>query len=214
MEQEKLVEKVPAPRSRKKIFVVVILCIFLSSLGGVWYYMESQKYVYTDKAEVAAPVITFTPHEQGIVKKMFVEEGQHVEAHEVLARVGTEILSSEIAGVIIHADKVYGKIIHPGESVVSMIDPKELKIVARVDEDKGLRDIHVGQQVLFTLDAFGSTEFVGTVATIAPSKREGDVVFSISDKREAKQFEIHIVYDNKQYPSFQNGMSARVWIRK
>jgi hypothetical protein len=89
-----------------------------------------------------------------------------------------------------------------------------MRVVARIQEDKGLRDIHAFQKVFFTVDAYGSERFEGFVEKVSETSREGDVVFNISDKREAKEFEVKIRYDLNRYPMFENGMSAKVWIVK
>ena len=53
-------------------------------------------------------------------------------------------------------DKIIGKTFNPGQAVVSMIDPAQLRVVGTIDENKGLNEIHVGQLASFTVDAFGS----------------------------------------------------------
>src|SRR6185369_571507 len=96
--------------------------------------------------------------------------------------------------------------------VVTMIEPKELRVVARVSEDKGLKDIYEGQKVLFTVDAFGARQYEGTVENVSDTSHEGDVVFDMSDKREEKEFEVKVRFDGNAYPELQHGMSAKVWI--
>jgi len=39
-------------------------------------------------------------------------------------------------------------------------------------------------------------------------------VFSISDKRESREFEVKALFDSQAYPELKNGMSARMWIEK
>jgi multidrug resistance efflux pump len=94
-----------------------------------------------------------------------------------------------------------------------MINPDELRVIGRIEEDKGLKDIFVGQRAFFTVDAFGGEEFSGEVESVSPTPHEGDVVFNISDKREEKEFDIKIRYDDS-HPEFLDGMSAKVWIYK
>ena len=89
-----------------------------------------------------------------------------------------------------------------------------MRVVARIDEDKGLVDIHEGQHVDFTVDAFGSKTFSGVVDEISPTSRQNDIVFTISDKRPTNQFDVKIRFDNNEYFELKNGMSAKVWIYK
>ncbi len=95
-----------------------------------------------------------------------------------------------------------------------MIDPQELRVIGRVQEDKGLKDIAPGQHVMFTVDAYPSNQYQGVVETVAPSSRTGDIVFSISDKRQEQEFDVRVSYDVNAYPELKNGMSAKMWISK
>jgi hypothetical protein len=95
-----------------------------------------------------------------------------------------------------------------------MIDPDQLRVIGHIDEDKGLADIRVGQRVTFTADAFGSKEYDGVVESIAPSARQQDIVFSISDKRQVSQFDITVKFDVEKYPELKNGMSAKMKVYK
>jgi multidrug resistance efflux pump len=105
---------------------------------------------------------------------------------------------------------VPGQVFSAGAPVVTMIDPGELRIMGKIDEDKGLSRIKVGDPVSFTVDAFGNTEFVGVVDEVSPTSNQSSVVFSISDKREIKQFDVKVRYDITLHPEFKNGMSAKM----
>ncbi len=52
------------------------------------------------------------------------------------------------------------------------------------------------------------------VEAVAPSSRTGDIVFSISDKRQEQEFEVRVSYDVAAYPELKNGMSAKMWISR
>jgi len=202
------------PKSRKPIIIGLIILFVGASAAGIWYYEDQQKYVYTDKATVSAPLIQLTPKSPGILKDVMVYEGEQVFAHQTVARVGDDVISAEIPGVVIMAKQDIGAVYNPGQAVVTMIDPKELRIVARIEEDKGLKDIKVLDKVFFTVDSYGSQRFEGMVEEISNTSRTGDVVFNISDKREEQEYEVKIRYDAADYPAFLNGMSAKVWIVK
>jgi hypothetical protein len=95
-----------------------------------------------------------------------------------------------------------------------MIDSTDLRVVGHLDEDKGLKDVQVGQLAIFKLDAFGGKKYLGVVDEISETSRESGVVFNISDKREVKQFDIKVRFDTDAYPELKNGMSAKIWISK
>lgn len=205
----------PKPKSSRKILIGLLVgLLVVGSAGGFWYWLYQQKYVYTDKASLYAPTINLTSTVPGVLKMTMVRDGDPVSSHQAVARVGDEMITSEIDGLVLKANRDIGAEYSPGQPVVTMIDPRELRVVARVEEDKGLKDVHVGQDAEFTVDAYGSQIFEGTVESVSNTSREGDVVFNISDKREEKEFEIKIAYDLEKNPPFQNGMSAKVWIIK
>lgn len=200
---------------KKKIIILLLIVLGVAGIaGGIWYYEDQQKYVYTDSAAISAPLIQLTPSNPGILKEVMVHDGESVFAHQTVAVVGNELISTEIAGKVLVAKQDIGAVYNPGQAVVTMIDPKEMRVVASIQEDKGLNDIHPLDEVSFTVDAFGSQKFDGFVEKISEMSKTGDVVFNISDKREEQEFEITIRYDLSRYPDFQNGMSAKVWIVK
>lgn len=200
--------------SRQQMFGILGTLLAVVVIGGIGYWIDGQRYVFTDKASVSAPLINLAPLSAGSLKNVLVKDGDAISAQKTVARVGDEMLQSEVSGTVIMAKQDIGAMYHAGDPVVTMIDPSTLRIIARVQEDKGLKDIAVGQQAIFTVDAFGSKQYKGEVETVVESSVAGDVVFNISDKREEKEFEVKIRYDREQYPELQNGMSARVWIVK
>jgi multidrug resistance efflux pump len=124
------------------------------------------------------------------------------------------MIMTQVPGVAVIVQKDVGTIYPAGSPVVTMIQPKELRIIARIQEDKGLQYVHVGQDAQFTVDAFGGETFKGTVESVSETSREGDVVFNISDQRQEQEYNVKIQYDTEAYPELQNGMSAKVWIVK
>lgn len=204
-----------APKKNSHMLLGIVAVITIAGLAAAALFIaHERRYVYTDKAEIEAPLISLGPKEPGILKHVYVDVGDVVRASQTVAWVGDESINAQVDGLIVEAQGDLGAHYQPGQGVVTMIQPKELRVVARIDEDKGLKDIFVGQNALFTLDAYGSREFTGTVESVSPTKRSGDVVFNISDKRETKQFDVKITYDEPDNAWFHNGMSARVWIVK
>ncbi|MEI8230411.1 MAG: HlyD family efflux transporter periplasmic adaptor subunit [Candidatus Peregrinibacteria bacterium] len=208
------VKKLRRKYSRKEIIIGLIVLTVVATIGGIGYWLYESQFVYTDKAILSAPLIQLAAPAGGVLHRVTVEEGLKVAANKAVARVGDEMVLTHVAGTVVVVRRDVGTVFKPGEAVVTMIQPEELKVSARIEEDKGLKDIFVGQRVTFTVDAFGSKVFEGTVSSVSQTKTSGDVVFSISDKRQENEFEVKIDYDHEAYPELQNGMSARVWIVK
>lgn len=193
-------------------FIVLILAAVL--LGAFIYWKITGSRVYIEKSEVNAPVISLGPSASGVIDKIFVKEGDFVRKNMIVAIVGNNPIQAKTDGIIISVENTPGQLVNGQDSVVKMIDPRELRVIGRVEEDKGLSEIHPGQRVIFTVDAFGSKEYQGIVESISPSARQSDIVFSISDKREEKEFDVKVRYDIDAYSELKNGMSAKMWVYK
>lgn len=184
------------------------------AIAGTTYFLVAQKTVYIEKATIEAPSVSLAPSAGGTLQNIDVNVGAFVPANTVVAQVGVSLIKTAAAGLITATHGDVGKYIAPGQTVVEMIDPAALRVVGSVQEDKGLADLQVGQVAEFTVDAYGSQKFVGVVDEIAPQASNGDVVFSISDKRQQQNFDVKIKYDTAKYPQLRQGMSAKIWVYK
>lgn len=190
----------------------VILIFLLLILGGYYWYSLSQR-VYSDKAEIYAPLIVLSPAQSSILEKIMVKAGDEVYENQVVAKLeGNQFVRAKTAGIVVNVNDQVGKMFSPGVAVVTMINPDDLRLIVHVAENKGFKLIKVGQTVKFTVDAFDSRKFYGEVEEISPSADQSSVVFSISDKREEKNYSIKVKYHD--YPELLNGMSAKAWIYK
>ncbi len=196
------------------ILLVLIVLLVAGVAYGSDYIKISQSRIYVEKSEINAPIISLGPASPGILEKIFVSEGDKVRENMILAKVGDGYMHARTDGLVISVQNTPGQFVNAQTPVVKMIDPREFRVIGRVEEDKGLKDIMPGQRVIFTVDAFGSKQYEGIVDTISPASRDSDIVFSISDKREKKQFNVKATYDVDAYPELKNGMSARMWIYK
>lgn len=201
-------------KNRKTLIIIGASAAMAILIGSVGYAAYASTRVSADKAEIDAPLIALSPRGAGTLQELDVHEGDVVPADFVVARVGTELVKTSVAGEIVSADANIGKLVNPGEPVVTMIDPRDLRVVVRVEEDKGLESIKVGQTAHFTVDAFGSKRFTGIVDEVSPTSRASGIAFSISDKRETKEFEVKIRFNTEAYPELKNGMSAKAVILK
>lgn len=196
------------------IMVILVSLILVGGIGGFIYWKISQSRVYVEKAQISAPHIELSAQNSGVLAETFVNEGDIVTENTALARVGNELIKAKTNGLIIDVKADIGKLFNRGEPVVIMISLAELRVVGQVEEDKGLKDISVGQQAIFTVDAFGSKKYIGTVDEISPVSKDSGVIFNISDKREVKQFNVKIRFNIDEYTELKDGMSAKIWIYK
>ncbi len=188
--------------------------IIIAAASALAYMLVSNGRVYVDTASITAPLIGLAPTAAGELNALYVQEGDTVPANTPVAEVGTQIITTKVAGLIVNINDTLGAQITAGEAVVTMIDPTQLRVVGQVDETSGLSNIAVGDPVVFTADAFGSEKFNGVVDEVSPTSRTSDIVFSVSDQREEQEFDVKARFDTTTYPQLKNGMSARMWIYK
>jgi len=185
--------------------IIISLMVF-----GVLFYKSLSSYIQIEDSTISAPVISIAPETSGILDEVYVKEGDNVIAGQSLARVGSEILTSKINGVIIYTSDTPGQYFTYAQPVIKMIDPNELRVMGSIKEDAGLTKIVVGDTVTFTVDSFPGKEYTGIVEEIGQTSKDSSVVFSISDKRAVQEFTIKVKYDVSQYKDFKNGMSAKI----
>jgi multidrug resistance efflux pump len=218
MEQSKIQPDYQEPnenisKKRSLMYLAIIGFLVTGVVISIYIYL-TQDQVYVEKSTISAPSIDLSSQNGGVLERIMVQVGDTVSENTPVAQVGQEIVKAKVAGVIISTQDSIGKTFSPGEAVVSEVHPEDLRVVAQVEEDKGLSAIKVGQKAIFTVDAFGSKKFEGIVDEISPSARQGDVVFDISSQRQLNDFNVKIRFDENKYPELKNGMSAKSWIYK
>jgi len=189
------------------IVIVVLFVVFF-----FWRIVNNE--IKIDNSSVSAPIISLSPTTTGILDEIYVKVGQKIEANTEVAKVGNETIVAKVGGTVVAVNHQEGQFFSPGMPVVSMINPNEERIVGQVDENKGLSDIKIGQTATFTVDAYGNEKFQGVVDEISPISDQSGVVFSISDKRQVKQFDVKVKFDINAHPEFKQGMSAKIIIYK
>jgi multidrug resistance efflux pump len=196
------------------IIIIIILLLVAAGIAGLIYWRITSARVYVDKAVISAPLINLPAKTGGILEEVFAKEGDIISDNAPVARVGNELIKAQNSGLILTLSSEIGANFSPGQTVATMIVPTKLRVVGQVAEDKGLKDIRIGQTAIFTVDAFGSKQYTGTVDEISPTANQGDIVFNISNARQENNFDVKIRFDITQYPELKNGMSAKLWIYK
>lgn len=208
-EMDDMRDRIPV---KKGLLVFASLGFVVAAVVIGMYLFLTRNRIYVEKSQVAAPLIGLSSQAGGRLEKLYVGPGDTVTENEVVAEVGQEPVKTKEAGMVVSTENDPGKTVVPGEAVVTIVRPQDLRVVAQVEEDKGLSVIRVGQRVFFTVDAFGSRQFEGIVDEVSPTSRTGDVVFNISSQRQVNEFDVKIRFDIAKYPELRNGMSAKAWI--
>lgn len=198
---------------RKQLFYVGSGALFIIAAGAVAaYFIITSGRVSIDTASIQAPLIGLTSTAPGLLDTVYVHVGDTVAANQPVALVGTQVITSKVAGLVVSVNDTVGAPVSAGADVVTMIDTSQLRVVGRIDENKGFSLIHVGDPVTFTVDAFGGKTFTGVIDEVAPTSNQSGIVFNISSQRQIQQFDVKARFDTSAYPELKNGMSARMEI--
>lgn len=194
----------------RRIVILALLVIFAAV--GLFYYLKNEGRVYIDDSLIQAPVISIAPQTPGVLNEVDVAEDQRVSKGDLLAVVGTQSLRSETDGIIISASKQIGSMESPASPVIGMINPDDFRVVGTLDENKGLKDIRIGQVASFSVDAFPGQTFWGYVDEVSPTAKQTQIAFSISSERPTQQFDVYVRFNTDLYPQLKNGMSAKLTV--
>jgi multidrug resistance efflux pump len=214
MENQTENTKKSSPLGNKWIKGGLLLIVLLVIGIALIYWQSSNSIIKIDKSSISTSIIGLSPTNPGPLEEVYVNEGDVVSDYTPVARVGDELIKTKISGMIISVNKNVGTIFAAGSPVVTMIDPSQLRVTGTIEEDKGLEDIKVGQMATFTVDAFKSKKYQGIVDEISSTSHDSGVVFTISDKRETKLFDVKVRFNPDKYPELKNGMSAKITIYK
>lgn len=181
-------------------------------IGAIFFFLKTTDRVFIDDSLISAPVITVAPTTGGKLKELPVTEGQLVKKGDELAVVGNETIRSDTDALIITSNNQVGSSVSNQTPLLQMVRPIDLRVAGTIDENKGLKNIRVGQVVSFTVDAFPGKTYWGYVDEVAPSAKTTQLAFSISNERPTQQFVVYARFDTTKYPEIKNGMSAKLTI--
>ena len=146
-----------------------ITVVVFSLLGLFLFWQSNAGTVFSDAAYLNAPLVNLSPVAPGTLNALYVKTGDTIAANTAVALVGTTVVTSKEPGVVSFTPEALGGYYTPGMTVVSVIKTTAMKVVASVEENKGLKDVAVGQRVTFTVDAFTGKVYAGLVDDISPT---------------------------------------------
>jgi multidrug resistance efflux pump len=198
----------------KKPWVLSLLSfvIIFGLLGAFLFWQVGSTTVSIENSNLEAPIINLAPSMPGTLNALYVTEGDTVAANSQVALVGSQIISTEDGGLVSSAPVVLGSYFSPGQTVVSIVNVSEMKVIGQIEETKGLDRIKVGQRATFTVDAFPGKTYEGVVDEISPVSDDTGVVFDISDQRPIENFDVKVRFTIADYPELKSGMSAKITV--
>lgn len=206
IEQKENIFKKPWMHSLISFIVIFgLLAIFL-------FWQVNKNTVLIENSNLEAPIINLSTTSPGVLNALYVKEGDKVQANSEVALVGSQIISTRDGGIVASAPSILGAYFMPGQTVVSVVNINEMKVVGQIDETKGLSSLAQGQRATFSVDAFPGKVYEGVVDQISPISNENGITFSISDKRPVKKFDVKVRFNIAQYPELKSGMSAKITV--
>jgi len=193
----------------QSIIGIVVVCLFL---GLFLFWQTDHGTISIENSEISAPMINLSSTTAGTLNALYVKEGDIISVNTPVALVGTDTVVSKQDGLITGIQNNIGEFFAPGQTVVSMIHPDDIRVIGAIDENKGLEKIKPGQEATFTVDTFGSKTYVGVVDSVSQTSDDTGVLFSISDERPTKQFDVKVRFNVANYPELKNGMSAKITV--
>jgi len=186
--------------------------VIFALLGGFLFWQKESTTVFIENSNLEAPIINLAPSSPGVLNALYVKEGDRVPADTEVALVGSQIISTQDGGIVSSAPEVLGSFFSPGQTVVSVVNDQQMKVVGQLEETKGLNKIVVGQRATFSVDAFPGKTYEGVVDEVSPVSDDTGVVFNISDQRPIEIFDVKVRFTVADYPELKSGMSAKITV--
>lgn len=174
--QEDFTPKTANRKISRRMLVIAAIVVLIAGLGIAGYFIyESNFYYQTDNAKVDAMIYQLTAKASGKLLKVYVVQGEAVTAGQVLARVEDgSLVRSPIEGTVVNVNAEEGDYVTPSDVVVVVAKTSDVYITANVEETNIL-EIHPGQSVVVSLDAYGQSfdGYVVDVNTVTSTKLSG-----------------------------------------
>lgn len=186
--------------------------VIFALLGGFLFWQTQRNTVFIENSVLDAPIINLSPTSPGVLNALYVKEGDRVPANTQVALVGSQIISAQDGGIVSDAPEILGSYFSPGQTVVSVVNDAQMKVVGQLEETKGLNKIASGQRATFSVDAFPGKTYEGVVDEVGPVSDSTGVVFNISDQRPIEKFDVKVRFSVADYPELKSGMSAKITV--
>ncbi len=190
--------------------VITLLVILIALLLGGFFYLKMMNRVFIDDSLIEAPLSAITPVSGGVLKKVYVYEGEKINKGDLIADVGDQQLRAQSGGVVVKVNNTPGSVISVTNPVAFIAQPDDFRVDGTIDENKGLDMLKIGQPVEFSVDAFPGKVYWGYLDEISPSAKQESLAFSISSERPTQQFDVFAKFDPNRYPELKIGMSAKM----
>jgi multidrug resistance efflux pump len=160
-------------RTRIALIIIVIVALLAAAAFAVSYFLQARQYVSTDNAQIDGTQIPIVAPTSGTLIGWTGTQGSVLHAEQVVGRIEIDggyvrpqrSIRAPAAGTVARDETTEGAYVTAGTELAIAYDPNDVYVTARVDETD-INDVHVGQVVDFTVDAYGGRTFTGSVREI------------------------------------------------
>jgi multidrug resistance efflux pump len=162
--------------SKKQLILAGILVLIAAVIASGYFIYEGNFYYKTDNAKVDTIIYQLAANAHGKLMKMYVSQGDAVQAGQVLARGDNAYIVSPIDGTVTDVRIQEGEYTNPSDVVLVVAKTADVYITANVEETNIL-NIHKGQNVSVYLDAYGRSfdGYVDNVNTVSSTRLTGSL---------------------------------------
>jgi multidrug resistance efflux pump len=169
------------------IIVIVVLVVAAGSVFGINILVRNSRYVTTDNANLAAPLISVSSLSAGQITGVEANIGDRVEKYQVVAEIGSPRFSDSaakqgfqatpcsqttieapVSGYVAAVWTYPGAVLAAGSPIVTLFDDSKIWVTANLDEND-IKDVRPGQDAEVTIDCLGGAVLKGKVQAISPA---------------------------------------------
>jgi multidrug resistance efflux pump len=208
------------------IIVAVLTLLEVLAFAGT-YLLHTRHYVSTDNAQVDGDQIMINAPATGLVTDWLIGEGSTVRDNQAIGRIQAvgsgaqpkRAVRSPGTGTIAVSAVVEGQYVTEGTTLAAAYDPNAMYITARVAETD-IGDVHLGQQVDISVDAFPDAQVSGVVTKVRGAAAGESTIFPSLDADPTNPLKVdqyipvQIAISNSGGTRLLPGMSVVVDIRR
>ncbi|WP_051341718.1 HlyD family secretion protein [Pseudonocardia spinosispora] len=215
-------------RSSRIALVVVIVVTVLEGIAfGSTYLLYSRHYVTTDNAQVDGDKIAINAPATGNLVDWTINQGSEVHTNQIVGRVQglgsgaqpEKVVRSPGNGTVAVDNAVNGAYVDGGTELATAYDFSKIYVTARV-EDTDIADVHTGEKVDISVDAFPGVPVTGVVQNIQGAAASEFTIFpgtstDPSNPQKVDQYvPVKIEFTNTDGIALAPGMNVTVHIHR
>jgi multidrug resistance efflux pump len=200
--------------SRRNIIIIFVVMTSMIATGIIiGGRVSGSNQLYTLSGTIEATEIHLSTRNGGVVKQVYVEEGELVTAGEKLAWISnsSESITSPIKGVLLERLFEPGELTSPGSVVMVVANLQKLKLQVYAPEDR-YGQFTLGQVYPISVDSFPDKSFYGKISHIAGIAEFTPRNVQTIEGRKSTVFAITLDIDDTADGNLIPGMPADVHI--